>query len=475
MPLRLYFRSQGFRLVLLCIFILHATVTHFYCNKNDHVLDVDPRNATFTETPKQRAQLLCKHLDTQFWLQYAQHDALRHGASMSQQCDGIQGSAWLAKYASSLSHVCGSGDSGSIAVCYAYPKENRGLTCWTKNMLLDAHAFLGKSVTSGQPDHHKFLPIGGAGSVRLSCNMSRLNGSQNLVYDRLPWFKHAYTMTTNKEIQASCVDAIEYPVMFVSRLDPTNPYHHTQTLVQTFLSLAIVNAYKTHSFKHLQVILADHFPLGPFIDLWNRISQPYGVTTLSSKFLKTPTCFRESIQAHYCSPGDSFLGLEGIGSEHACPSTVLMAIAHWQRYLYSELLPLEERLEYEHAVQNRTQNSTETHHRRLNVVWLSRQWFGKSMQAGGGLTGWQAQRQLPPSTENRIVSAMQQTVSDWNDAACAPAVFGWWQKKRPPELPQGCKPTNVSFDFHVSSLTFTRNTSILTPRNICHRLLNLVF
>jgi hypothetical protein len=48
------------------------------------------------------------------------------------------------------------------------------------------------------------------------------------------------------DIEAQCgdgaPDAVPHTVMFVSRLDTTNPYHFTQSLVQAFLSLAVVAA-----------------------------------------------------------------------------------------------------------------------------------------------------------------------------------------------------------------------------------------
>lgn len=216
----------------------------------------------------------------------------------------------------------------------------------------------------------------------------------------------------------------------------------------------------------LQVVIADRFAAGPFKEIWQRMSDPFPVVSLSSfAHASQPTCFTSSIHAHYAPPNKAFLGYEGVGAEHTCPSHILMAAAHWQRYLFKEILPSAERREYEvleHTHLNGGSKTSTLQHtpasaqqRRLHVVWLSRSWFGRSMRAGGGLTGWQASRDLPHSKETEIVKALEQAVLDWNSQACVEPTFGWWQKPHnvPPQT--GCKPSRVAFDFRVSGLQLT--------------------
>jgi hypothetical protein len=232
----------------------------------------------------------------------------------------------------------------------------------------------------------------------------------------------------------------------------------------------------------VQVVIADHFEEGPFIELWQRLSNPHPVIALNHPSLNGRlACFTHSTFAHYVGPDKAFLGYEGVGSEHTCPSTLLMAAAHWQRYLFKELLPVQERKEYEafeHAVQQAVHHdqlhtesilptvpylhatgttissSFDQPHRRLNVLWLSRTWFSRSMKAGGGLTGWQASRDMSPQQEQNIVVALEKAVLDWNDKACAPPVFGWWQQPHKMAPQTGCTITNVTFDFRVSCAWF---------------------
>jgi hypothetical protein len=96
------------------------------------------------------------------------------------------------------------------------------------------------------------------------------------------------------------------------------------------------------------------------------------------------------------------------------------------------------------------QQQQQQQHRRLNVVWLSRSWFGRSMKAGGGLTGWQASRDLSHDTEDEIVKALELAVMDWNNEVCAPPTFGWWQRVTTVQPATGCRPSHVSFNFRVS-------------------------
>jgi hypothetical protein len=165
------------------------------------------------------------------------------------------------------------------------------------------------------------------------------------------------------------------------------------------------------------------------------------------------------------------MGYEGVGSEHDCPSTLLLAAAHWQRYLFKDTLPAIERrelLSLETAVRatagsaaasavtpgvaEQPEDSASQRHRRLNVVWLSRSWFSRGLKAGGGLTGWQASRDMPAERESELAGRLEQAVLKWNDHACVQPVFGWWQMPHDKPQQHTCKPSNVSFDFRVSAL-----------------------
>jgi hypothetical protein len=57
---------------------------------------------------------------------------------------------------------------------------------------------------------------------------------RQLQSEHLPWFKSVLQQAEPSAIRDSCSsqdDITSHPVMFVTQLDPTNPYHHTQVCV----------------------------------------------------------------------------------------------------------------------------------------------------------------------------------------------------------------------------------------------------
>lgn len=202
-----------------------------------------------------------------------------------------------------------------------------------------------------------------------------------------------------------------------------------------------------------QVILADHFAEGPFIEIWKRLSHPRAVTTLSKLASQQPVaCFERAILAHYASPSSAFLGYEGVGQEHTCPSILLMAVSHWLRFMFLDSLSslvLEPKNSATAIKRAQHILAVPAGQQQLSVVYVSRSWFERGMLAGGGLTSWQQQRLMSPEAESAIVTALQHEVHQWNLRACVPPMFGWWQTPVVKALPQGCKKTNVTFQFQV--------------------------
>lgn len=204
---------------------------------------------------------------------------------------------------------------------------------------------------------------------------------------------------------------------------------------------------------YAQVLLADHFVEGPYIEIWRRLSFPYPVKPVSDMVSgQAATCFQNAILAHYALPNNAFLGYEGVGQEFDCPSTLLMAVSHWLRYLLmdSSVLPSLKPLSEPAALKRAEQLlAVPPGHQQLKVVFVSRSWFERGMLAGGGLTSWQQQRVMPPDTEHTVIKAIQDAVHQWNMQACVPPVFGWWQVPQAKPPSQGCKKTNVTFNFQV--------------------------
>jgi hypothetical protein len=139
-----------------------------------------------------------------------------------------------------------------------YPVDGgRGLACRARNLVVNATSFMGSRPPSGESRHESYLPQGNPGSVQLQCRrphsprQTDALGSaadkrpgitdRQLQSEQLPWFKSAVQQVEPAVLQARCSssggEVISHPVMFVSRLDPTNPYHHTQVHGHTRLFL----------------------------------------------------------------------------------------------------------------------------------------------------------------------------------------------------------------------------------------------
>ena len=63
------------------------------------------------------------------------------------------------------------------------------------------------------------------------------------------------------------------------------------------------------------MILADHFGDGNFLEIWRRLSHPHPVLSLRGPELSGsgPKCFRASVESHYASPAEVFLGHDAEG------------------------------------------------------------------------------------------------------------------------------------------------------------------
>lgn len=226
--------------------------------------------------------------DMLHWIQYAVADVRLHGITLNGTCDEHYGAAFLQKFADSRRVLCsaeGSTSSSSGApgpsshvACHAYPYRNFGLACKSRNLVLNATAFMGVPTPPGEKEHYRYLPGGIPGSVKLDCQLPHIpkhleaaawslgfkgaalnsslppgldNFTANLARERTPWFTSAAARAAPGDIDAACRapsggggggGAVQHPVMLVSRLDPTNPFIHSQSVVQAFLTLAALQA-----------------------------------------------------------------------------------------------------------------------------------------------------------------------------------------------------------------------------------------
>lgn len=190
------------------------------------------------------------HLDAWAWLTFAASDAANQGTVVPSDCLQAQGAPFLQRFQGTCSKICDAGQQGQPAAagssvdCCGYPVDNLGVTCQASNLVLNTTAFLGPHVPEGEQSHRKYLPAGAPGSVLLGCELQQRGATaqpnaaqvfQFLAQESLPWFTSAPVQSQpggKSAVLGPCSGSegtrISHPVMFVSRLDTTNPYHHTQ-------------------------------------------------------------------------------------------------------------------------------------------------------------------------------------------------------------------------------------------------------
>jgi hypothetical protein len=215
-------------------------------------------------------------LDVRLWLSFAAANAAQEGTEVSESCQRSHGAAFVDRFRSTCKVLCGKGPTMpaqgqqqhqqvqtspmSQVDCCTYPVDHgSGLACRSANIVLNTTAFMGFPPPEGEPSHAGYLPRGTPGSVQLQCHMPHLTTpiaqghkgradsaagagpaaanrrmasmDRQLHSEQLPWFTTAVQQEEPRVIHDSCSsggDVISHPVMFVTRLDPTNPYHHTQ-------------------------------------------------------------------------------------------------------------------------------------------------------------------------------------------------------------------------------------------------------
>lgn len=243
---------------------------------NEHVFN----KASNLDTPAVTSSPVPLKFQLRQWLRYAAADAVHHGISISEDCEQVLGAGFVQRFAQSRGELCGAGTAGSAGSplsqvdCYAYPVRSTGMACQSKNAVLNISSFMGPYPPVGAGEHHKYLPVGATGSLQLDCRLLgpeddgghafpswKTIGVMGIEKEQLPWFKSAPKQVNSQAIGEACQkttgNVVQHPVLFVSRLDPTNPYHHTQSIVQAFLNLLMLEdttaAHTSPTFTDLQV------------------------------------------------------------------------------------------------------------------------------------------------------------------------------------------------------------------------------
>jgi hypothetical protein len=193
------------------------------------------------EVVKQQASL---NFDGSYWLQLARKDAEENGMSFSEECSSWYGDMLLAQFQAKNGSLCAarSGHAAQSSIwCYEYPYKN-GLACMSRNILLrNSTAF------TGPPGVYRDKPDAAPGTLRVFCDKLQPGSPQygaletGLTTEDIKWFTNAADFEAKgPEDSSACgPDVLDHPILFVSRLDPTNPYHNMQSVVHVFVSLVL--------------------------------------------------------------------------------------------------------------------------------------------------------------------------------------------------------------------------------------------
>jgi hypothetical protein len=179
------------------------------------------------------------------WQSLAIQDAHSHGVNVSGPCLKQIGDGVLHSFRTARSWEC-QGDHAhaytSSVQCRDYPLQP-GMACSSRMLVIhNATGFMGPPARA-VPGHTQFVPSGGRRSVVLSCSPSA--ATSGYTTELLPWFKSALHKVEPSAMRDLCTPGaglVDHPVLFVTRLDPTNPYHHMLTVLHVYMSLAALGS-----------------------------------------------------------------------------------------------------------------------------------------------------------------------------------------------------------------------------------------
>jgi hypothetical protein len=380
--------------------------------------------------------------NAQFWLEAAAAQAASQQVDL---CEDLLGMQFIKLWRSTQTPVCT--ETADLGACAVHPSKT-GMACHVKDLIIEGAPFVGDGLIPGNDSHnsalHKrgFVPLGQPGSVKLGCSINTLP----------QWFRGASVQVPTSAAAKFCKHGqgcvvVSGPALIVTRLDPTNIYHHMEQYLNTFASLLVFNQSQG---RNLQVFIADNFIVGPFIEDFKRLAGS------PVQFLRSHkcTCFKRAFMATYSPSILTF-------SHPRCPSLIMLAAAHWHRNLYRDLAPSFDRsINHLRPGHGDMIGATETV--RLNVVWITRHFFDRASIAGGSLSSWQQQRVMKLASETAIIIAIQQAVLEWNERTCSPQWVKWWQPKPPVSTKIAATSTNCI----RSTVTFT-----LQVRQVQHAVL----
>ncbi|GLC42072.1 hypothetical protein PLESTM_001282900 [Pleodorina starrii] len=334
---------------------------------------------------------------------------------------------YLQRWRDAKKDVCTSGKS--TFSCYEHPPANNGqnvgsLFCTATNLILNSNDFLGEVLT--QPGTR--YPTPKKGSAKVACALRQpLPWARGELEDSHTdrWLYGALEAAPEPEVMDACSDprrTVSYPVYFVTRMDPTNAFHHFEEVNNLFAALWMY-PHKELLQQGITIVAFDGAPAGFFLELWRRIAYPYRIRFLRNRPYPPGTCFKNVLIASM--PHRSFYTHFWPGRTTDCRSLFFSGVMQWVHALMADIRPES----YTWPDGQHRQNDDTVVGR---VTWVSRRHFETANKHT--FTGWQTQRMV--GNDEDIIAALSSAVMSWNARSCL----------RDPGAPN-CRKLPVYFEF----------------------------
>ncbi len=215
-------------------------------------------------------------------------------------------------------------------------------------------------------------------------------------------------LDSQEQWKGQCEHWVDHPVYFISRYDHTNMFHASEDMITVFESLAILHsdaeAHAALSGRPIEVVIADVFSDGFYLDFYQRVGWGFKLRLLKSDPFPKNTCFRFAI--HNAMAMHSTLS-DWDKAAMKCPNTVLEAYSGWVTEVLNPVgttypwhVPLPK-----HELQNAAIKVR-------RVLYVSRTHF----ELTHPLNGWQQGRAI--NNNDELTMALQKAVLDFNKQTC---------------------------------------------------------
>lgn len=357
-------------------------------------------------------------LFVQKWLDMATQEITKNGTEpYDSTCDSFFGLKYLETWQAARKEVCKPGGLSTYE-CYQHPPHNRqgaqnigSLFCTATNLVLDSAAFLGDVLRDPEAKGGKArYPNPAKGSAKVACTLENpLPWTQQQVADQHTdrWLYNALAEAPEADVNGACQDpkrSVTRPVYFVTRMDPTNAYHHFEEVVNFFAALWMYPR-KDLLEQGITVVAFDGAVPGFYLELWRRMAFPAKVRFLRNNPYPPGTCFRHALIASM--PHRSMYTHYWPGVTTNCRGVVMTAVMRWAHELLADTRPES----YTWPDGQHRQNGDTVVGR---VLWVSRRHFEAANKHK--FTGWQHQRILP--NEDEVIAALTNAVKTWNAKSC---------------------------------------------------------